>query len=185
MSHLSGTATLVGTGLIHGQLSTNLHLLGILLSFLLGAVLSGVLISSSTLKIGRHYDSLLLIEGIVLLVSIFLLEHHTIFGHFSASFCCGLQNAMVTSYSGAVIRTTHVTGLFTDLGLMLGARMRGESLDKRKALLFTILVTGFISGGSAGALLFSAFGFYALVAPGGTCLLLAGMYRVYARNKKE
>lgn len=32
----------------------------------------------------------------------------------------GLQNAMMSTYSGAVIRTTHVSGMFTDLGIFLG-----------------------------------------------------------------
>jgi uncharacterized membrane protein YoaK (UPF0700 family) len=33
---------------------------------------------------------------------------------------CGLQNAMCTSYFGAIIRTTHVTGTVTDIGSTLG-----------------------------------------------------------------
>merc|ERR1711981_773115 len=45
-------------------------------------------------------------------------------GHWTAKFlaaaACGLQNAMTTHWGGAVTRTTHVTGLFTDVGLLLG-----------------------------------------------------------------
>lgn len=39
---------------------------------------------------------------------------------FSTVFSCGLQNGMCTTYSGAVIRTTHVTGTLTDVGLIIG-----------------------------------------------------------------
>ena len=60
-------------------------------------------------------------------------------GHYLASAACGLQNALVTNYSGATIRTTHVTGIFTDLGLMIGARLRGRPFDRRKALLFLLI----------------------------------------------
>merc|ERR1712151_184982 len=37
-----------------------------------------------------------------------------------AAAACGLQNGMATHWGGAVVRTTHVTGLFTDVGLLLG-----------------------------------------------------------------
>ena len=40
--------------------------------------------------------------------------------NYLASVGCGLQNATTSTYSGAVVRTTHVTGLFTDLGILLG-----------------------------------------------------------------
>lgn len=33
---------------------------------------------------------------------------------------CGLQNGLCTTFSGAVIRTTHVTGILTDIGLVIG-----------------------------------------------------------------
>ncbi len=36
------------------------------------------------------------------------------------SLTCGLQNGMCTTFSGAVIRTTHMTGILTDIGLILG-----------------------------------------------------------------
>jgi uncharacterized membrane protein YoaK (UPF0700 family) len=45
---------------------------------------------------------------------------------FWASAACGLQNAMVSTYSGAIIRTTHITGTVTDLGAMIGQYLRGH-----------------------------------------------------------
>lgn len=41
-------------------------------------------------------------------------------GAYLISLGCGLQNGMCTTFSGAVIRTTHVTGILTDIGLILG-----------------------------------------------------------------
>lgn len=179
ISHLSGTATLLGTGLSQGTLSSTLHLLGILLSFLFGAAISGVFLSSDSLKLGRHYDTLLVFEGSLLLVSIYFLNNGSLLGHYTASAACGLQNALASSYSGAVVRTTHVTGIFTDLGLMLGAKLRGGQFDKRKALLFVLIIFGFILGGTLGAYLFSLWQFFALGLPAMICFLLAVGYRVY------
>jgi hypothetical protein len=44
-------------------------------------------------------------------------------GGYLVSLACGLQNGMCTAFSGAVIRTTHVTGILTDIGLILGQTM--------------------------------------------------------------
>jgi len=179
ISHLSGTATLLGTGLVSGTLNNAMHLLGVLLSFLCGAAISGLFLSSGALKLGRHYDSLLALEGGLLLLSIYFLNNGSLLGHYTASAACGLQNALVSTYSGAVVRTTHVTGIFTDLGLMLGAKLRGAGFDRRKALLFILIIFGFILGGSLGAYLFSQWQFFALGLPAGMCLILALGYRVY------
>lgn len=182
ISHLSGTATLLGTTLSTASIQKSIHLTGVLLSFLFGAMVAGYLVHGSSLKLGRHYDTALFIEGMLLLASIWVLSLDSFYGHFFASAACGLQNALATTYSGAVIRTTHVTGIFTDLGIMLGRLLRGEALDGRKAKLFGLIIVGFIAGGSMGALLHAACQFYALLVPAGICLLLALIYRVYSKR---
>lgn len=179
VSHLSGTATLFGTGIINSDFSDVTHLALVMLSFLFGSVISGYFIRSGSLKLGRNYSGLLLLESIFLFGSIYFLSDNYSLGHYLASAACGLQNALATTYSGAVIRTTHVTGIFTDLGIMIGSKLRGEYFDKRKGLLFLLIILGFIVGGSCGAYLFSLFRFYALMVPAGICLLLALSYSVY------
>ncbi|AEF55298.1 YoaK family protein [Marinomonas posidonica] len=184
VSHLSGTATLLGTGFFNSSFQTSLHLMGVLLSFLLGAILSGVLLHGSSLKLGRHYDTALFLEAILLLVSLFLLSSGSFYGHFFASAACGLQNALATTYSGAIIRTTHVTGIFTDLGIMLGKCIRGEALDKRKAQLFLYIIIGFVFGGTIGALLYQLYHFMALLFPAGSCFIMAVVYRFYMNRRQ-
>ncbi|WP_317930023.1 YoaK family protein [Halioxenophilus sp. WMMB6] len=181
VSHLSGTATLVGTGITHGQLGEVLHLLGVLLAFLVGAAVSGFLLTGSRLKLGRHYDTLLVLEAALLFLAIPALNNQLFFGHYLASMACGLQNALATSYSGAILRTTHLTGIFTDLGIMLGSFLRGGNFDRRKAVLFILIILGFITGGVVGALLYGQWHFAALGVPGAICLLLAAGYRLYSR----
>lgn len=184
VSHLSGTATLLGTELPKLSLQKILHLMGIVLSFLGGASIAGFLLQGSALKLGRHYDTALFIESVLLCIASWFLLDGSFYGHFLASAACGLQNALATTYSGAIIRTTHVTGIFTDLGIMLGAILRGEALDYRKAKLFLFIIFGFILGGSAGALLYADYAFNALFVPAIVCLIMALTYRVYSRNHK-
>lgn len=182
VSHLSGTATLLGTELLSLSWHKIFHLVGILLSFMAGACIAGFLLHGSTLKLGRHYDTALFIEFILLCVASWLLISGSFYGHFLASAACGLQNALATTYSGAIIRTTHVTGIFTDLGIMLGAMFRGTSVDKRKAKLFLFIIFGFILGGTSGALLFAEFLFKSLFFPAAVCLIMAVTYRVYTKR---
>jgi len=183
ISHLSGTATLLGTSLLVG-FDSSLHLIGVLVSFLLGAMVSGLMLSSTSLKLGRHYDSLLFIEGLLLLCAIYFLTDGSLFGHYFASAACGLQNALATTYSGAIVRTTHVTGIFTDLGILLGSALRGEAFDKRKAMLFLLIISGFTLGGLFGGLLYTRLAFVALIVPAIICFALALSYKIYiARNQ--
>lgn len=182
VSHLSGTATLLGTGLVNSSFQNILQLIGILLSFLAGASISGFLLHGSTLKLGRHYDTALLIESVLLLLSAWLLLSGMFYGHFFASAACGLQNALASTYSGAIVRTTHLTGIFTDLGTMLGSVFRGKALDKRKAKLFLFIIAGFISGGTLGALFYTSYKFKALFLPALVCLLMATVYRFYIKK---
>ncbi|MCL9774901.1 YoaK family protein [Vibrio methylphosphonaticus] len=181
ISHLSGTATLLGTQLFTDWV-TSTHLVGIVLSFLLGSAISGMFISNASLKLGRQYEWLLCIESAFLLFATYFLIEGSATGSYFASAACGLQNALATTFSGAVVRTTHVTGIVTDLGIMIGSTLRGEAFDKRKAKLFVTILLGFISGGLVGAILFKQLAFYALLPPAVLCIILALGYRVYRKR---
>lgn len=179
VSHLTGTSTLLGLSLVNLDVAESTHLFLIMVSFMLGAALSGAIIDGAVLRLGRRYSVALLIEAALLLWAMVSLGRGSNSGHFLASAACGLQNGMVSTYSGAAIRTTHVSGLFTDLGTMLGARLRGHPIDTRKALLFVLLIVGFILGGSVGAYSYQHLQFTALVIPASAAITLAIVYWVY------
>lgn len=181
VSHLTGTTTLLGASLAHGTWAVTLHLLLVILSFFLGAITSGIIFENSALRLGRRYSVALFVESGVLLLSMMFLDMHWLIGQYLASAACGLQNAMVSTYSGAVVRTTHVSGIVTDLGIMFGARMRGVPLVWRKVRMFLLLLSGFILGGTAGAALYAHIRFSALVMPALLAMILAVIYALYLR----
>ncbi|WP_115718958.1 YoaK family protein [Gallaecimonas mangrovi] len=185
VSHLSGTATLLGSAIGELEAATILHLTGIVAAFVLGAALSGVMLHDTTLQLGRHYDTALVLEAAFIFLALYLFNLHSPWAYLAAAAACGLQNALATTYSGAVVRTTHLTGIFTDLGLMLGALLRGEAFDRRKLKLFLMIIFGFMLGGGVGALLFDHFRYGALVLPGVMCLLLALVYRLYSKKQGQ
>ncbi len=178
ISHLSGSVTLLGIKLMSST-SAALLLMSIVLSFMLGSALSGFLLTGGSLKLGRHYDTLLFIEGLLLLLSAYLLDQSYVYGITLASVACGLQNALATNYSGAVVRTTHLTGIFTDLGLMIGKALKGETFDSRKGVMFLLIIIGFLFGGITGFILFEYYSILALVVPALACFVLSITYRVY------
>lgn len=179
VSHLTGASTLLGVALVELRWAESLHLLGIILSFVLGAVAAGAMVGSVALQLGRQYSFALLAESLLLLAALAALTQGSTFGHYLASAACGLQNGMVSTYSGAVVRTTHVTGMFTDLGTMLGATLRGHLLNTRRAVLYLLLIAGFVLGGSMAAVLFAYVEFYALLFPATGAAVLAAMYWIF------
>ena len=82
----------------------------------------------------------------------------------------GLQNAMITKVSKSEIRTTHVTGMVTDIGIELGKlfywNAAGQSdervpvrADRAKLRVLSCMVSLFFVGGVAGAYAFFHVGF--------------------------
>ncbi|KOO03298.1 YoaK family protein [Vibrio nereis] len=178
VSHVSGTFTLLGTQ-IEALDQQAIHLFMVVLSFMLGAVLSGTFIEGTALKLGRRYGVALCMESGLLYIAYLLLLDGELSGQYFASAACGLQNAMITTFSGAVVRTTHMTGIITDFGIMIGARLRGKDFDFRKAKLFLFILCGFLSGGIIGGKLFALHGLSALLMPIFFALTMAFSYWFY------
>jgi uncharacterized membrane protein YoaK (UPF0700 family) len=87
-------------------------------------------------------------------------------------FIMGLQNAIITKISNAEIRTTHMTGVITDLGIELGRLIYWNQSKKANSIQFVeantdklfihaTLLGLFFSGGIFGAVAFKAMGFSA------------------------
>lgn len=165
VSHLTGTTSMFAAafGTLNG--AKIMHYGTVLGSFLVGTVLSGFIIEDSALKLGRPYGIALLLESILLFCSMLLFRRGNEFGLYFASCACGLQNAMVSTFSGTVIRTTHVSGMWTDLGVFLGHALRGHRPNVLRIKLSFLVISGFFFGGIAGAIGFARIGYFTLLFP--------------------
>jgi uncharacterized membrane protein YoaK (UPF0700 family) len=182
VSHLTGSSSLLGVELASGNYIEVVHLGWIILSFVVGAGVSGFVIGNESLKYGRRYGFMLLSIALLLLLCMYFLNSGEILGHYLASAACGLQNAMTSTFSGALVRTTHVTGLFTDLGIIIGLWLRGHAANRRRVLLYLTLITGFITGGLVGAISFTHLTFYAILIPAGLAASMALIYILFRKR---
>ena len=183
VTHLTGTTTLLGLAIGEGKLGEAGYFLALIAAFVVGAMLSGLLIRERSLLLGRRYGLALVIEAALLCVAVPLLRAPSVWGDYLASAACGLQNAMASTYSGAALRTTHVSGMFTDIGIALGAMLRGLPADGLKFKLWSILIASFAGGGALGAVTFVHLGYATLYIPAGITAAAGTGYWLYCRYR--
>ncbi|MDB6118960.1 MAG: hypothetical protein JWO08_2741 [Verrucomicrobiaceae bacterium] len=184
VTHLSGVTTMMGAALGEGDGAAFLHYLALLLSFVGGTVLSALIVQDSTLRLGRRYGWALMIESLLLCASVPLLWRHQHAGMCVAACACGLQNAMASTYSGSVVRTTHVSGMFTDLGIFLGHYLRGIPVDGRRLRLCVVIISAFATGGVAGTLAFHHLGYSTLLIPAALTGLASLAHALFLRTMR-
>ena len=83
-------------------------------------------------------------------------------------FAMGMQNALVTSISNSIVRTTHLTGLFTDLGIEIGQLFFYKQPEQRNKLVSSIklrmaIITFFFAGCLVGGYGYFIFGISVLM----------------------
>ena len=132
-THFTGNITQFVLAFNEGEWSTMLHLLGMILCFSGGGVLSGFLFSKKKFEPTKRYGLLLMMFGSMMLL-LFLFGVRDEKWLYFFSFVVGTQNGMFIYYHGIIVRTSHFTGYLTDIGVVLGRLMRGQI--KESAFLF-------------------------------------------------
>lgn len=183
LSHMTGSVTVLGMELVRANYGVAFHAFAILASFFLGCLISGALISQSTLRLGRRYGVALSLESAMLFLAIYFLRRGASTGDYLAAMACGLQNAMVTTYSGSTMRTTHITGMVTDLGITCGHFLRGMSVDWFRFRIYGVLFLGFFSGGVIGTFGYGQFGYDTLIFPAVVSAITGVGYTIYKHRQ--
>jgi uncharacterized membrane protein YoaK (UPF0700 family) len=151
--------------------------------FFLGSFISSLLVEIvSKINDKLIYTTPIFIESIILFsVAIFgeeLMAENPNLLAFSLLFAMGLQNSLVTSISNATVRTTHLTGLFTDLGIELSQLFFYKLKEQKEKLYSSIklrltIISFFFLGGLLGGIFFSEIKLYVLAIAG--ALLIGGL----------
>jgi uncharacterized membrane protein YoaK (UPF0700 family) len=142
-----------------------------LLLFFSGAFISSFIVRSynHTSKYKAHSIPIIIEIIVLLFVAVYghnfyketILEREVVIG--AIIFSMGLQNSLVSIISGGIVKTSHLTGLFTDLGgdvaeLLHPKGEKNTALKNRIYIRITIL-SFYLIGAIAGGFLFNIFGF--------------------------
>lgn len=182
VSHVTGFATNFGSDLSKGIHSWRFLLVPIF--FLFGSMVSGYFVDLrlKLKKKPKYYITFAFM--FILICSIWILGVFGFLGSFGnyeelpsrallilLCFTCGLQNGTISTVSRSVVRTTHLTGITTDLGLGIVRILNRKKLDDRiidegKANIMRVgIIFFFTLGAVVGGYLFSRFEYHGFLLP--------------------
>ncbi len=187
-SHVTGNVARVSASVARGDIKGAAQAGVLVAVFLLGAVTASLLVETNVFRrTSSAYGAALLVQGGLL--SAFVVTDAASL----LSFAMGMQNSLVTRLSGSVVRTTHLTGVVTDLGIEIarwarwtwskrfggriaspGRNPAARPTPTRSLLLLTIALT-FTAGGMLGAIATPAWGARSIAVPA-IAILLAAAY---------
>ena len=196
-SHMTGNLANVGEFLANGKWDLALTAGELVLCFLLGAMSATVLMDLARHRQRGRHATALLVEALTLAAVGYWFARHPQAKEptmlLGMSYAMGIQNALVTRVSGAVVRTTHMTGVVTDIGIQLvkmmtwvrdGARGHGlggliwmirklpSAEQFARTRMHLGLATAFLLGCTVGPLLFFRFGAIAMAMPCSVLVML-------------
>ncbi|MCE9557979.1 MAG: DUF1275 domain-containing protein [Armatimonadetes bacterium] len=199
-SHMTGIMSSAADNIVLGKPALALAGFLALVSFLSGAATTAILVNYAKRNGQANiYSAPLFLEaGLLLvfgLVGATLQLHELVTVSLTAillSFVMGLQNALVTKISNSEIRTTHVTGMITDMGIELGKLAYRNRKDPNRDLELVLanrqklkiqisLVSAFFGGGLVGAWGFKTLG-YSMTLPLALILILISTAPLFERS---
>lgn len=185
VSHVTGFASLFGAEFAQGHFLTALGLLSVPVFFICGSMISAHFIDRKIQNNERpQYYIVMRIMSVLLLV-VTVAGIYGGFGSFGdfqdlfdyyfllASLCLasGLQNATVTSAFGAIVRTTHLTGITTDLGIGLmrvlsrSHKTQSRRNEVRANWMRVGIIGAFVSGSAVSAIVFFKWNYWGFMIP--------------------
>lgn len=152
VSHITGLVSKFSISIANGEWKGCLDLLAVLFAFFAGAVVAGIATGERSFYLHRVYGCVILAIGALIPCALVLDVRHSVL---LFAFLMSLQNGLVVSYRGVVVRMTHMTGNMTDLGVYIGYKIRGNTNEAAvTGLVPGAILLGFTVGGIVGILLY-------------------------------
>jgi uncharacterized membrane protein YoaK (UPF0700 family) len=177
-ANMTGNVSVLSDHIAIGQWLSGIFYLTIVLAFIIGASVSTLLINAGRRRhIHGIYAYSILTEAVLLamlgIADLWLLGTWRVpVFVLGLAFLMGLQNAVVTRISDARVRTTHVSGMATDIGIELGIAfdiLRGRDREtdavhnRSKLRLHFYTIAAFLLGGILGVVLYQTIGGWLLI----------------------
>lgn len=213
-SHVTGMLSRVGADLATGHYALAVEFLLIVLSFLAGAMVSTFVVEGGTEQDRRlRYVKPLILEllmllGVAAIGCLSAAPHSPVLLSSMFAFALGIQNATMTNVSGAAVRTTHMTGIMTDLGIELmrvcllvkqyfkhrrsSSSVKASAIqDVRRILIFELakaaflfsMISSFVVGSLLGAMGYLLVGILGILPPAAVlAAMIGGQLVLYRRD---
>jgi uncharacterized membrane protein YoaK (UPF0700 family) len=179
VSHVTGFGTQIGVAIGHDRYILTADILLIPISFILGSFYVGYKLDKNySEKIIPDYHQvqilITLVLGLICLLfysNFFSIKNQSLFESRTLvlitllCFACGLKNGLTTWITHGKIRTTHMTGISTDIGLHLHKMFRSKSIStkfpesKRVNIVRIMTLISFFIGSFISALLVPTIGY--------------------------
>eukprot|EP00755_Sulcionema_specki_P010645 Sspe_Gene.47035::Locus_23717_Transcript_1_1_Confidence_1.000_Length_1091::g.47035::m.47035 len=166
ITHLTGMTSRVGDRLVDGEGWVAGEFALYLVAYLFGAIVTACIVGSRKFVLGHRYGIVMVLVGLIFIAGVVVLDKtdKDVAGLVLWALASGMQNAMCTTFSTAIVRTTHVTGMVTDIGIVIGKWIRShfiptkKNLDLWKLRILTPIYLSFMGGGALGAVAYEGMG---------------------------
>ncbi|KGT46462.1 YoaK family protein [Acinetobacter sp. HR7] len=186
VSHMTGNVSMLAMALVNWEPQHIVYLVLVTTCYVIGSMYSGLILGNSHFQLGRRYGYPLSLVAFFILLCWILLPYFPRYGLLWACTAMGIQNAMVSHYKGTIIRTTHLSGVLTDLGLALGYRLRGLAVESRRTILHLLILIGFLIGGILASAIYPSLKLNSFLIPAILSLSLSLIYWViYLRYRRS
>ncbi len=190
-SHMTGILSLAVDSIALNHWLSAVSMIFYILFFICGAATTAIMVLyARTFHMYSQYALPLAFEALLLIMfgitnSKYMPQMHLDTFYIIALLCylMGLQNAVITKLSDTAIRTTHITGMVTDIGIEIGKLLffckkgsaKHTKSNKDKISLHLSIVLSFLIGGVSGAYGFKYIGFVSVLPLAGYLLFISYM----------
>jgi len=197
-ANMTGNVSSLSDHLARANLGAGLFFLSIVSLFIAGSGFSTLMMNAGHRRNSRRvYAFIILAEGSAL-IGLGMIENYFpprspgVVLIMSLSFLLGLQNAVVTRISNARVRTTHISGTATDIGIELAmlyevllrkTSPKDAPLYLARLRLHGLTLLSFLAGGVAGIGFYQLFG-YGFLLPVGFGLVCLALNAIMNRAHK-
>lgn len=158
LTHFTGDVSKAAIHLVaHNPLDE--HILKIIIGlflFLLGNIFSGFFIGERAFNMKKRYGFIFFGIGFAIFFTYILFGNNKNFAYILC-FTTGIQNGLFMTYKGILIRTSHITGSISDLGVYIGYKIKGIKVDNIKIYYYLTTIIAFFVGGVFAGYLYDKF----------------------------
>lgn len=173
VGYVTGNITFSAYYLANLDILSFINVMAAIGAFLLGAVVSGLIIPHNDFTRNNRYNLAFSIEALLIFLGMIGLVLDIPASKYLLAMALGLQNGCTTYYGKSIIRTTHMTGTMTDLGIVLAHKLiKRYDIPMWRVLIYVFLLMGFFVGSVGGIILYRVMGYYGLIFSVLACILM-------------